>query len=230
MSPNRAQRITFGTEIAPDLRLGAVRLEHCCDQAGKLLPWALQILALLLSPDGDTLRLPILYRFSDLAEIPTSGPVGDGFYFPRGGAAIELQLRGSGAPPDHLSVEQLLGIVQKLGPAFAAGESAGTGAASGPDPTALVDALLLDRVLKSVASGCPAACGAPWSPLLRDKQPRSIRTLFRQHGVTNVRADLGLLRVLSGRGVVVADYRRAKGDYRKGLRTIDGLPAAIWAE
>jgi hypothetical protein len=200
--------------------------EHCCDPAGRLLPWAAQVLAgfcLEIADDG-SLPIPILYRFSDLAELPSDGPAGDGYYWPRDGAAIELQLRGSGAPPNPVTVEQLLTLVQKLGPAFASGVSA----ASGPDPTTLVDALLLDRVLKGVARGCPAARGAPWSPQLRDRQPRSVRRLLRQHGVAGVRAETMLLRAMYARGVAAADYRRAKGDFRKGLRTSDGMPGVAW--
>jgi hypothetical protein len=227
---NRAQRITFG-EVAPGLRLGCLALEHCCDPAGRLLPWAAQVLALFCLPvggDSAVLRIPILYRFSDLAEVPSNGPAGDGYYWPQGagGAAIELQLRGSGAPPDPVTVEQLITLIQRLGPAFANGSSTISGLE--PCSAALVDALLLERVLEGVARGCSAAGGAPWSPQQRDKQPRSIRRLLRRHGVVGVRAEAPLLQAMYARGVTAANYRRAKGDTRQGLRTADGLPGVVW--
>jgi hypothetical protein len=221
--------ITLGAEIAPGLRLGCLSLENCLGPTGQLTPWAAAVVAEVWSGalrDG-SMRIAFLYRPADLDAVPKR--IYDGFYWARGKAAIEVTFRGSGMPPSPVPPEQLIRLLCELGPAFASGASTMVlpePAATAPPP---VDAALLERVLQGVAHGCPACHGMPWSPTRRDRQPRSIRRLLRQLGVDG-QAEVPTLLAMRAKGVVSASYRRAKRDYRKGLRTAEGMPAVVWRD
>jgi hypothetical protein len=225
MPPSNAH-IALGNEIAPgsDLRLGVLHLDGCLGPTGKLTPWAAQVLAEFWAGvmARATLRLPFLYRRSDLQEIP-GGRLSDGYHFGSGEAGIEVTFRGPAAPPHPIPAAQLVRLLRELGPAFANGASV----TSMSNPSALVDALLLTRLVEGIAQGCPEAGGMPWSPQLRDRQPRSVRRLLRQLGVDAV-AEPALLRGMFSRGVVRGNYRRAQADTRMGLRTPDWRPRVVW--
>jgi hypothetical protein len=225
-----AASITLGGEIAPDLALGCLTLEGCYDREGRLAPWAAQVLALFCLPEskGTTVRIPFVYRPSDLPEVP-GGRMYDGYRWERAGAVLETLWQSRSAPPRHISIEQFNRLIREHGPAFAAGVAAAATPVPEPAASALADALLLEQVIKGVADGCPAAGGAPWSPQRRDRQPRSVRRLLRQHGVDEQVEPL-LLQAMRARGVTPANFRRAKGDTRMGLRTAEGLPGVVWVD
>jgi hypothetical protein len=92
-----------------------------------------------------------------------------------------------------------------------------------PDQTAVV------RLLSGIASGCPEAGGEPWSPQCRQNSPRSVRQLFLRHGIDRVSEKLAL-QALRDAGVEEIKYQNAHRDWRLGLRTKHGLPAAPWAD
>jgi hypothetical protein len=83
------------------------------------------------------------------------------------------------------------------------------------------------RLLTDVANGI-APSGEPWSPQLRDTEPRSIRTLLRRHGITK-QSEAVTLEALKGHGVHVATFRARAGP-RQGLRTAEQLPAVAWLD
>jgi hypothetical protein len=90
--------------------------------------------------------------------------------------------------------------------------------------------LLADIAKGYVPTGSGAPAGDPWSPQLRDTEPRSIRALLRRHGV-NAASEDATMKALHAEGVHVADYRvPRRSEPRKGFRTRELKPAADWID
>jgi len=91
------------------------------------------------------------------------------------------------------------------------------------------DQVNLVRLLAAIGKGCPEAGGEPWSPQLRDDQPRSVRRLFERHEINRVSEKL-TLEALRDLGVAEASFKDRHRHPARGLRTSDGLPDVRWAD
>jgi hypothetical protein len=88
---------------------------------------------------------------------------------------------------------------------------------------------LLDAIIQSIGQGCAQADARPWSPQIRDNEPRSIRSLLREHGVDRV-SEAGVLEALLASGEVeVGTYADpVSRNPRQGYRLVNGGPIAAW--
>jgi hypothetical protein len=88
---------------------------------------------------------------------------------------------------------------------------------------------LLDALIQSIGQGCAQADARPWSPQIRDNEPRSIRSLLREHGVDRV-SEAGVLEALLASGEVeVGTYADPVSRHdRQGYRLVNGGPIAAW--
>jgi hypothetical protein len=103
-----------------------------------------------------------------------------------------------------------------------------------PPPAVAPGQLGLMRLLTDIAKGCIpdgsiSGTGDPWSPQLRDTEPRSVRALFRRHGI-NRSAEDATMKALRDLGVHAAQFRAHRGYIRQGLRTTEQLPDAAWVQ
>jgi hypothetical protein len=101
-----------------------------------------------------------------------------------------------------------------------------------PLPVAVaITPTLLDDLVQAIGAGCPAANGLPWSPQVRDKEPRSIRHLFRKHGICGKESEKEAFEALADRGVRVVKFDNPTNRLpRQGYRTLEGEPSAPWLD
>lgn len=88
-----------------------------------------------------------------------------------------------------------------------------------PERLALIEAALA----RGTATG-------PYSPRLALDQPRSAAALFAQHGIEAAKAQREMLTKLLAGGWKVERFRDSDNDWRSGLRSPDGRPAARWSD
>jgi hypothetical protein len=94
-------------------------------------------------------------------------------------------------------------------------------------PTAAATDDVIAEILTGIAAGSAAG---PWSPQLGSGL-RSVRQLFRQHGITSKEAEGRILTELTNRhGVTVGTFIGADRKPANGMRTGEGLPSAKWIE
>lgn len=68
----------------------------------------------------------------------------------------------------------------------------------------------------------------PWSPRLSMEEPRSVAVLFHRHGISEPKAQKSLIKQVLLDGCTVQEFLDTNRIRRKGLRAVDGLPAARW--
>jgi hypothetical protein len=94
-------------------------------------------------------------------------------------------------------------------------------------PTAAATDDVIAAILDGIADGSAAG---PWSP---QSGPglRSVRQLFKRHGITSKEAEAKVMAELTGgRGVTVGTFLGADRKPANGLRTAEGLPSVKWIE
>jgi AAA domain len=89
---------------------------------------------------------------------------------------------------------------------------------------------LVPVLIQAIAAGCPAAGGQPWSPQLRDGEPRSIRQLFALHGITGQTNEEAALDALKQAGVMFVEFTNQHRHRTQGARAPSGAPKVPWID
>lgn len=94
-------------------------------------------------------------------------------------------------------------------------------------PRAGFDPDLVTMIANDVRLGTP---NGPYSARLDPQEERSVVAVFHRRGVTDTKAQKGILKELLAKGFQIQPFRSSGRNTRSGLRAADGLPAAEWIE